>query len=108
MKNYILFGPVALRISSRLLAPWGYERIKIGGLSLFTRTSAGDLSIASYHPGGQSTWNWSLTLMHWGTSNTWVARSKIRRGQWHDYYRLPFGYSLCLSRQDYHRLNRES
>jgi len=91
-------------MSSRNIAPWGYERIGIGGLSLLTTASNGDWVLASYHPETSDTWHWSICL----AKNKWperplIDRSERRHGQWHDSFRLPFGYMLIISRQDYHR-----
>jgi hypothetical protein len=100
MRNYIVLGPVRLRISSRHLAPWGYSRLIIGGLNLFSRANTGDLILASYHPDWSHTWRWSIMLKR-ADGRGWVARDPVRRGQWHDYYRLPFGWQLLVSQQNY-------
>lgn len=74
--------------------------------SFFTRMSDGGLKIASYHPKGCRTWHWSVSVVRSGTFRKFwlVDRTEpaFRRNQWHDYYRLPFGRALCISRQDYH------
>lgn len=36
--NHVRLGPVILRIGSHNLAPWGWPRIQIGGLSIGSRT----------------------------------------------------------------------
>lgn len=101
MKNYLSLGPVRLRISTKYLAPWGYERLAIGGLSLLSRTNGGDLILVAYHPRWCGTWHWSLCIRR-GRPEHWVNRATSRRGQWHDYFWLPFGRELIVSRQDYH------
>jgi hypothetical protein len=73
--------------------------LAVGGVSVLSRTSAGELNIASYHPRSSPTWHWSLTLIK---SEGKPHRAERRTGQWHDYYWLPFGYRLLVSRQDYH------
>lgn len=74
---------------------------RIFGLRLFSRHSDGALGLASYHPRSSTTWHWSLVLTKNHFGGMW--RSPVRRGQWHDYYPLLFGYALRVSRQDYHR-----
>lgn len=32
-----------------------------------------------------------------------INRASNRQGQWHDYYRLPFGFCLIVSQQDWHK-----
>ena len=74
--------------------------------SFFKRDSGGGLILACYHPRSSDTWIWSLSLIR---KQKWLKRvysrtpREWRRNQWHDYLKLPFGYQLCLSRQDYHR-----
>lgn len=100
--NYVTLGPVHLRISSKHIAPWGYARLMIGGLSFFSRTNSQEVMLASYQPKG-STWHWSFYLARdKAPHRRWVERSTLRRGQWHDYYRLPFKRVLIVSWQDYH------
>ena len=36
MGNWIALGPVRIRIGSKYLAPWGFPRLQIGGLSLWS------------------------------------------------------------------------
>lgn len=102
MRNYLVIGPVRLRISSKHLAPWGYARLKIGGLSLFSRTNSGNLMLASYHPSWSHTWGWSVQITRID-QGPWIIRDKHRGGQWHDYYRLLFGWRLMISQQNYFR-----
>lgn len=76
----------------------------MGALRLFRRNSAGEITLAIYHPATSSTWYWLVVLSRrdpfaWG----WHGRAQIRTGQWHDYYRLPFGWTLIVSQQDFHR-----
>lgn len=98
--NYLSFGPIRLRVSRRGLAPWGYERLGIGGLRMFSRDSGGGLVLASYHPRRSSTWHWSISVKK---REGRPSRSRQRHGQWHDYYWLPFGRQLIVGRQDYHK-----
>lgn len=71
-----------------------------------SRHSDGALGLAAYHPRSSRTWIWSVSLTR---RQRWLKRiwnpaaPEWRRNQWHDYLRLPFGYALCISRQDYHR-----
>lgn len=101
--KYLRLGPVALRLSSQYVA-WGLPILQIYGLSFFSRDSGGDLSLAGYHPRGCLTWHWNVSLRRW-RMKYWVVRAakEWRKGQWHDYYWLPFGYSLSIARQDYHK-----
>lgn len=98
--NYLTFGPIRLRISRRGLAPWGYARLEIGGLSLLSRDSGGGLMLASYHPRRSKTWHWVVSIKK---RDGGTHRSKLRYGQWHDYYALPFGRQLIVGQQDYHK-----
>lgn len=129
----IRIGSVYIRLSRRNLASWGFEAVRIGGLSLWSRTSGGDRMLAAYHPRSSTTWIWSATIMpavnmfsrtaiygeaklHYEgnphaempTWRRWFRRRDVqRRGQWHDYYRMPFGRMLAIARQDYHVGQRE-
>jgi hypothetical protein len=76
------------------------------GLRLFTRASDGGIILASCHPLSSETWHWSVGVtrrqtVDWGYRV--MLRASRRTHQWHDFYRLPFGWSLVISRQDYHR-----
>jgi hypothetical protein len=77
-------------------------RLSIGGIEFMHRDSAGNLVLLSYHPRGSSTWHWSVVLSR-RAGNTLVNRAVERQGQWHDFYRLPFGYSIIVSQQDWHK-----
>jgi hypothetical protein len=74
-------------------------------MRFLARASDGSIILASYHPRSSSTWIWSLSLTR---KQRWlkriVTRDQNRSGQWHDYLKLPFGWALIVSRQDYHRL----
>lgn len=105
MRNYLIMGPVRIRLSRKHLAPWGYPLLKIGGLDFLSRMNTGDLVLASYHPDWSLTWRWSASIRK-RQGRSWIERAKIRRGQWHDYYRLPFGRQLCISQQAYMRRDR--
>lgn len=70
-----------------------------------SRASDGSIILASKHPKGSQTWHWSISLKRNAlSSNVWRFwhRAEARWGQWHDYYRLPFGWWLIVSRQDFH------
>jgi hypothetical protein len=47
MRNYLILGPVRIRLSRKHLAPWGYPFLKVGGLSVLSRMNTGDLVRAS-------------------------------------------------------------
>lgn len=122
-------GPVFIRGSRKHLAPWGFEAMRIGGLSLWSRDSGGDLVLASYHPRWSTTWFWSASISRrdsmmfsretiaidrqlYAEGNPYAPKPTWKRhfcrltdqhqGQWHDYYRLPFGRVLRIGHQDYH------
>lgn len=105
MKNYLRFGSVGIRISRKGIARWGYPLLRIGGLDLISRTSSGELTLASYHPRGSATWIWSVVVCAGDDEEPRIRRTPadMRHGQWHDWYRLPFGRSLRVSMQDYHK-----
>lgn len=102
MRNYLTIGPVNLRISRKHIAPWGYPFLKVHGFEMLCRDSAGGLTLASYQPASGGTWHWAISLARSETNRGWIRRAKMRRGQWHDYYRLPFNREIRVSRQDYH------
>jgi hypothetical protein len=101
MRNYLVIGPVRIRVSSRHLAPWGFARVAVGGLSLLSRTNTGHLMLASYHPAWSHTWRWAVQIMKGGKDRPWIDRAKHRSGQRHDYYRLPLGWQIMVSQQNY-------
>ena len=71
-----------------------------------SRASDGSIVLLSRHPKGCLTWHWSLSIKRNAiSSNVWRFwhRATWRMHQWHDYYRLPFGWWLIVSQQDYHR-----
>lgn len=72
MSNWVKIGPVRLRIGSKHLAPWGFPRVAVHGLSFWSWTNGGDLCLASYHPASSITWLWALYVewswQHWGLS----------------------------------------
>lgn len=74
-------------------------------IRFLSRDRGGGLVLASYHPRGCLTWHWSISIIKSRCFRPWwlVSRASTRTNQWHDYYRLPFGKALCISRQDYHR-----
>ena len=127
--NHLRIGPAIIRIGSRGLAPWGFPRVQLGGLSLWTRTNIGDLHLIGYHPRKSITWMWyvGITKRSRGyapifsreeikrlavlfvTGNPYVGPTRWfhrfwqpdfrRQGQWHDYLRLPFGRALVIGHQ---------
>ena len=105
----ISFGPVKVRLGRDRFSRWGQERLRVGGLSLFSGASDGSLVLAAYHPRTCPTWHWSVGLTRrqphlkrWLT----LTAKEWRRGQWHDYVKLPLGWALSFSRQDYHRQSK--
>lgn len=76
------------------------------GFRAFSRASDGSITLLSYHPLSCPTWHWSASLTRRQRYlKRLVSRTPkwARQGQWHDYVRLPFGWALCISRQDYHK-----
>lgn len=65
-RNHIRLGPVVVRIGSKNLAKWGYPRVKVGGLSLWSWTNTGQFVPAGYHPRNSITWLWSV----------WIGRNR--------------------------------
>lgn len=126
-------GRLFVRTSSRNLSSWGWERMRWGGLRIWSWSNSGDLILASYQTG--LTWRWSLAVGRdrkgagaqgmWGKAgrdlrmklflegNPYVSRprwwhalwqpARKRTGQWNDMLRLPFGFHVRISYQDYHR-----
>lgn len=130
MRNHLRLGPVIFRVGGKNLAPWGYPRVQIGGLSIWSRTNTGELHLASYHPRSSITWLWyvgitrrsrgyapvfsreerdRLAQLH-AAGNQYVGPPRWyhwfwqpahrRLSQWHDYARLPFGLAAVIGRQD--------
>lgn len=63
MKNLLVLGPLRVRLSRKGLASWGYARIEIGGLRLFSRTnSARTYNLAAFHSSHSLTWRWVLSI----------------------------------------------
>lgn len=62
MRNYIHLGPLAIKVSNRNLAHWGFPRARIGGLSIATWDSNGRFMPVSYHPRSSITWLWATRL----------------------------------------------
>lgn len=75
------------------------------GLRFFTRSSDNGIVLVSRHPKGSLTWYWSVSLKRLSEEqrNRIVVRDPRRTHQWHDYYRLPFGWRIIVSQQDYHK-----
>jgi hypothetical protein len=128
--NFISLGPVTLRVGSKHLAPWGFPRIQIGGLSLWSWSNSGQFVPASYHPRSSITWLWTVWIRReqysfwfskearermarlYAEGNPFAPRprwfhpfvipARVRRGQWTHYIRLPFGFVASVMCQ--HRL----
>jgi hypothetical protein len=71
-------------------------------LKMFSRASNGDLVLASYTGSKSYCWIWSVWLSREQQPLHIVPLSR-RRGQWHHTLPLPFGRTLIIGRQDYHR-----
>jgi hypothetical protein len=77
----------------------------MSGLRFFTRASDGSLVLASYHPRHSLTWHWAVSVKRnalYSNRPRRINRAAERFNQWHDMYRLAFGWWLIVSRQDYH------
>lgn len=75
--NYIQIGPAIIRVGSKHLASWGFPRLCIGGLSVWSWTNEEWLTLASYHPASSITWLWAVyvdPLRPW----RWVLRRQER------------------------------
>jgi hypothetical protein len=93
--NYVRLGPVAVKVSSKHLAPWGYPRLQIGGLSLWSWWNDGDFCPASYHPQSSITWLWQTKLHCHGRNPPYQYNSSGGRD-----IRLGFGWVLSVMWQD--------
>lgn len=71
-------------------------------MSVFTRASDGSLILASYTGRKSYCWIWSVSISRRRQPFRIVPRSE-RRNQWHHFVPIPFGRTLIISRQDYHR-----
>lgn len=130
MRNHYSIGPLRIRVGGKNLSPWGFPRVQIGGLTLWSRTNTGELHLAAYHPKSSITWIWYVGLTRrargysplfsreerrrlavlFVTGNPYVGPDRWyhsfwqpsyrRVGQWHDYLRLPFGWALVIGRQN--------
>jgi hypothetical protein len=130
MRSYLTLGPVRLRVGSKNLASWGFPRLQIGGLSVWQWTNGGEFMPLAYHPRKSITWVWFLAIArnarfsleqqewrrelhrrgnpHAPTPRWWhcfLDFDGLRRSQWHDYVRLPFGFVLIIGRQHAMRRN---
>lgn len=95
MGNWIRLGPVRIRIGSKYLAPWGFPRLQVGALSLWSYWNDGTFCPAAYHPRSSITWLW---------------QTRLERGEWKPPYQynstggrdvqLPFGWKLHIMWQD--------
>ena len=102
MSNWIHVGPVHIRVSGKHLAPWGFPRLQIGGLRLWSWWNDGDFAPASYHPRSSITWLWQTKLHRKGWRPPYQYNSTGGRD-----IRLPFGWVLSIMWQDRMR-RRES
>lgn len=86
---------------------WGYPRIYINGLSLFTWGNDGSFHLASYHPRSSITWLWDITIgwptkkcrsrVNWWKPGYWKSSVKTAWSIW------ALGFSVSYSSQE--RLN---
>jgi hypothetical protein len=79
MRNHVAIGPLRIRIGSRNLARWGYPRIQIGGLSLWSWTSSGHFVPISYHPRSSITWLWTVWVYRRERAFTSAGRADLAR-----------------------------
>lgn len=83
MINHIKIGPVIIRTGSKNLAPWGFPRLRVGGLSLWSWSNTGEWMPASYHPRSSITWLWSVAIRWQPRWRLGVARSQnFISGEW--------------------------
>lgn len=105
MQNYLVMGPVRLKISDRHLAKWGYPRLSVGGLSFWTRDTGGRLHLAGYHPKGSLTWHWFVAFYRSRGARRGYFNLQWRRGFGERGLSL-FGWTISLTEQGYHREKR--
>lgn len=71
-------------------------------MTIFERASNGDLVLASYDDSATGLWVWAIYLSRKRQPFS-IAPKAERHDQWHHFIPLPFGRTLIISRQDYHR-----
>lgn len=81
--------------------------IRIGGLTLMHRDSAGGLILASYHPRSSLTWHWAIHLDRRAFAPRWgwfvvplgerATQRSLRMGMW----------TLGIDTQSYHKEARK-
>ena len=94
MRNYIRLGPIAIKISSKNIAFWGYPRLQIGGYSFWSWCNTGEFCPASYHPGESLTWLWTTRIARGKKRHSYTHNSGGTKAYW-----LPFGWQLIYSWQ---------
>ncbi len=68
MGNYVNLGPLALRVSTKGIADWGYPLIATRDYAFLTRDNGGGLCLAAYNPRDSLTWAWGLRLHRVGNN----------------------------------------
>ena len=71
-------------------------------MAILKRDSGGGLVLASYTGRKSYCWIWAVVVSRKRNPLRIVPRSE-RRNQWHHFIPLPFGRTLIISRQDYHK-----
>ena len=104
MRNFVRIGPVRVRVGSRDLASWGWSRVVIGALDLWSWTNTGELMLAGYHPKSSHTWIWAIYIGKRDRQRKLLDFAPVRRGQWFDYIALPFGCQIRIGHQS--RMNK--
>jgi hypothetical protein len=91
------FGPVAIRTGwMPNTVRWGQPRVRIGGLTLWSRSNSGAFIPASYHPNWSATWRWTI----------WISKDRHHRGwlwykpRWREVDISFFGYTCEFRWQD--------
>lgn len=71
-------------------------------MRMFSRASDGSLILATHTGRHSNCWIWYVALSRL-RQPFHIAPKSERRGQWHHYIPLPFGRTLIVGRQDFHR-----
>lgn len=91
MRNYVVMGPVRIKVSNKHLAQWGFPLVDVGGLAIWSWTNSGEWVPLSYHPSSSITWLWSLSFSRRPTMSAPVMRHNFGGSR---EWRLPFGVVL--------------
>lgn len=62
MGNYVKIGPLAVRVSTKGIADWGYPLFATRDYAFLMRDSGGGLCLAGFNPHDSLTWVWGLRL----------------------------------------------